>query len=416
LTALTAGDSDEASQPQDDRTAVPDTDPRADEPAGDSKPGAEVTITLQGGDLVITSSDLEALDDLQDLIETLARAIPVQTQWTVFYLRSADATEAAAMLEQLFPSSSVSLMAGSSDNSLMGGLTSGIASLGRGLADMTGLSDLGSGPQTLRIIPDLRSNSLFVMGPADMVQDVEEVLKILDSSELPGTLRDRVPRMITVDSADVDEVAAIVRDVYRDYLESPQQRAGGDRNNPLAMLMGMQGGGGDQRRGGGRTPEVRMTLGVDRRTNQLIVSAEDSLFRQVEALVQSLDAAAQAAQQTVRVVKLEHTQANVVQEALQSMIPKVSVSVTRSGTSEGRGPAAQPAPQQPQPQSQPGEDEIRRMFEQRIREQFLRGAFPGGGGGENRGFPGAGGSGGPGGRTDPRSSGGSSGRRGSDRD
>lgn len=378
-------------------------------PAHPSKP--EVTVMLSGGDLVISSTDLEALDELQELIETLARAIPVQTQWTVFYLRSADATEAAAMLEQLFPSSSVSLMAGSSDNSLMGGLTSGIASLGRGLAEMTGLSNLASGPQTLRIIPETRSNSLFVMGPADVVKDVEEVLRILDASELPETLRDRVPRMITVEHADVDDVAAIVRDVYRDYLESGQL-GGGNRNvNPLALLMGAQGGGGDggQRRGG-RYPEVRLTLGVDRRTNQLIVSAEDSLFRQIEALVRSLDAAAEAAQQTVRVVKLEHTRAAVVQETLASMIPKVTVSVTRSGA-EGRGPAAPAAAPQPT-QPQPGEEEIRRLFEQRIREQLLRGGL-GGAGGDGRTIPGAGGGGGPpGGRTDERGSGGSSGRRG----
>ena len=65
--------------------------------------------------------------------------------------------------------------------------------MGRGLADMTGLSSMGTDPMTLRIIPEVRSNALFVTGPADQIRQVEDMLKILDASELPEQLRDRSP-------------------------------------------------------------------------------------------------------------------------------------------------------------------------------------------------------------------------------
>src|SRR5690606_9190299 len=137
------------------------------------------------------------------------------TQWTVFYLRAADATDAAQMLGRLFPSSSVTATASSSSGSFFGDFTGGISAMSRGLADATGLSDLGTGPQTLRILPEPRSNAIFVTGPPHQVQQVEDVLRILDASELPGNLRDRAPRYIMVEYGDAAEIAQIVKDVYK---------------------------------------------------------------------------------------------------------------------------------------------------------------------------------------------------------
>jgi hypothetical protein len=69
-----------------------------------------ITMTVLGGDLrlVNPNGDSESLDEMEAIIEQLALAIPPRTAWTVYYLRSADVTETATMLEQLFPSSSVS--------------------------------------------------------------------------------------------------------------------------------------------------------------------------------------------------------------------------------------------------------------------------------------------------------------------
>ncbi|MDA0281808.1 MAG: hypothetical protein O3B86_00510, partial [Planctomycetota bacterium] len=140
-----------------------------------SNPDAPIAITIQGGNLVIASDDEEALDRLEEVISSLAQAMPPKTQWTVFYLRSADATQTAAILERLFPTSSVTTSLGDSDGGFMSELSGGLSSMGRGLMDMTGLNSMLSGPQTLRIIPDVRSNSLFVSGPTHQIDEVEDL-------------------------------------------------------------------------------------------------------------------------------------------------------------------------------------------------------------------------------------------------
>jgi|GEM_PF-1326710 len=369
--------------------AAVDPEPIAEfAPAGrdETIPGAPIIIAPQGGNLLITSGDKEALDRVERLIQTLARVAPAQPRWTVFYLRSADATATATILGQLFPGGSVMPAVGG---------TEGEGNTSTNLLGMMGLSQLTATPQTLRIIPEVRQNALFIAGPPDQIQQIEEVLKVLDASELPESLRDRVPRMIPVEFANVSDVAAIVRDVYKEELEGVQAaapqgrgrggRGGGGSDNPLAALFG-GGGGGEavnaQRRG------IQMTLGIDTQSNSLIVSASDSLFRQVEALVATIDLAAEDSASTVRVVPLENGNPAIVQQTLTSLIGKIRVSTTTSGST----PAATSTPGQSTgstPSSAGQSDAMRQMFEQRMRERMSEGSR--GGGDSGRSFRGFGG-------------------------
>src|SRR5262249_26775960 len=185
---------------------------------------------------------------------------------------------------------------------------------------------------------------------------VMDALKVLDSSELPESLKDRVPRMIPVEHADVTEIAEIVRDVYKEQLEgSGQQQQGGNRgggfNNPVAAMW--MGGMGQQPPQGGRGGRnVLLSIGVDTRTSHLVVSASDSLYRQVEALVKSLDESANLARRTVRVVSLQNSNSLVVQQTLGSLLGKVKTSAVRNdksatpgnGQTPGQSPNANPAP------------------------------------------------------------------------
>ena len=79
-----------------------------------------------------------------------------------------------------------------------------------------------------------------------------------------------------------------------------------------------------------------MTLGVDSRTSALIVSASDSLFKQVENLVATLDDAAMDAKRTVKIVTLENTNSSAIQQAVSALLPKASVS-TGAGASRPSG-------------------------------------------------------------------------------
>ena len=366
---------DQAAADDDASEEASDQSGDADKPAGDSP----IAITVSGGNIVAVSDDTDALDAFEEAASRLSQAMPPKAQWTVFYLQSADATETSTILERLFPTSSVSSISSSSTGGFLGSLSSGLSSLGGGLMNMTGLDSVLTGPQTLRIIPDVRSNSLFVTGPPHQVAEVEDVLRILDASELPDQLSDRSPHYIAVRYAFVGDVAQMIQDVFKEELTPPQQaqqqqQRGGQ--NPLAALMGGGGSGGNTR-GERLANRVKMTLAVDYQNSRLIVSASESLARNVEAMVAEVDEAAFTSRPTTRIVSLEHSSTAALQKTIGALMPRVKVTGGSSNgnnsnnnngsSSPGGAPGGDPA------------DQMRQMFMQRAMER-AGGGPPGGGG------------------------------------
>ncbi len=337
--------------------------------------GPPVTITVIGDELMLSSNDEEALDRLEELLDSLQQSLPYRTTWTVFYLQSADASEAADMLSQIFPSSSVATTTASTGGSFFGSLGNSFSSLGSSLADATGLGGLGSDPMTMQIIPDVRSNSLFISGTDSMLRDVREVLRILDSDEIPESLRDMRPRTIVIEYGDIDAIASIVRDVYKPLMEPPagNNNGRGGGQNPLAALMG--GGGGNE------AERIKMTLGVDRQTSSLIVSSSEDVFNGVRDMVKTLDENARSANRMISVVQLKNADAAMIQSSVSTLLPRVTVSTSStsgggsSTTAEGGNSGQTP-------------DAAADAFRQQMRQRFGGGGFGGGG------TPGGGGTGG----------------------
>ncbi|WP_010586775.1 secretin N-terminal domain-containing protein [Schlesneria paludicola] len=301
--------------------------PLADQSKAADNPDA-IGVTVLGNELVLTSPDTKALDQLEALITAVITAIPQRPQWTVFYLRTADATEAAQMIERLFPQSSVTTTPVGNDNSFFGGFSSGFSGFGRSMMNATGLTQTLGTAQNLRIITDVRSNALFVTGAPAVVQDVEAMLELLDASEVPGTMRDRFPRTIPVEYADVDEVAEIIESVFKDSMTAEPQQQGNQQFNPLAMMFG--GNRGAQQQGAKKPQGAELSLGVDKRTSHLIVSCNEVMFQRVELMVQAIDERAKEAHRTVRIVPLKTADPAVVQSTLTSLLPRVTVGATRS--------------------------------------------------------------------------------------
>ena len=287
-----------------------------------SGPFDGVQIVVDGDDLLLLYKDEETLDRLEETMDFLQQSIPYRTRWTVFYLQAADATEAAALLEKMISGSSVTNTAASSGFSF-GAMFRPITD---SVSNMTGLSGIGENPQTLRIIPDPRSNSLLVTGPQASVDEAEKLLEVLDSNSIPESLRDMQPRQITVEHADIDSVATMVKEVFKPYMEP----AGGQQqqNNPFAALMGGGGGSGKKETNG-----VQMTVGVDRSTSTLFISSSEALFQKVEAMVKDQDAAAKSAKPTVRYVQLMNADATMVQNSLSALFPRVTSSAVKTTTS-----------------------------------------------------------------------------------
>lgn len=373
-----AQETPEATQPPADVASghsgeVPQGEPRgrfnlpADAATG--RPEAEILIYVQGDELILRSEDEEALTRLEEMMDALQQSLPYRTTWTVFYLQTADATEAAALLEQFFPNSSVSSTAdtGFSMASMFRPVTDAVS-------DLSGLSGLGMSPQTLRIIPDVRSNSLFITGPESVVRDVGQMLQVLDSDEIPESMRDMQPRTIEVQHADIDEVATIVRDIFKPYIEPQGGR--GQQGNPLAALMGGGGGGRND-----QSQQVRMTVSVDRQTSSLIVSSSQALFDQVQGLVSDLESQSLAASPGIRIVQLRNADVASVQQSLSNLSPRVTTSSTRPAASSGTPGAGGGGDNNAAAAQQ---DAFRRAMEDRMRSgggsPFGGGASPFGGG------------------------------------
>jgi hypothetical protein len=154
----------------------------------------------------------------------------------------------------------------------------------------------------------------------------------------------------------------------------------------------------------------KMSIGVDVRTNSLVVSAPEPLFQEVKQLVDELDKAALgSSSQTMQVVTLKRSNAETVQEALQSLVGEDVTFGTggrtgRPGSTGGPRPGRSPS------------DEFRRQMIMRAM-QGGGGGPPGFGGGVPRGGfggfrpPGSFGRGGSsrGGAVSPRGAGGRSG-------
>ncbi|MEP3480002.1 MAG: secretin N-terminal domain-containing protein [Fuerstiella sp.] len=335
----------------------------------------DVIVQLMGDELLLVAEDPSQLDELEELLDVLQQSLPMKAEWTVVYLELADATEAADMLSQFFPSSSVSSPVGATGGSFLGDLGSSLGGMGSNLLDATGLSGLGMTSSTLRIIPDIRTNSLFMTGPQSMIQDALSFLQVLDTNDVPSSLKDMQPRQIAVKYADVDSVASLVRDVFKPYLEAPPQQKG-QQANPLAMMFGGGGGAAAAAASG-----IRMTLGVDNNTSIITINSNQEIYDEVQSVILQMDDAAQLARPTVRSVQLRNTDAAVVQSMLRNLMPRVSVSSSStSGSSNGGNSGASGSAN-----AQSSAAQAQQQARERLIQQFQGGAAGGRGGGATGG-------------------------------
>ena len=295
-------------------------------------PRGKVEIRIVGDRIRLYSDDPEALDWAERQIEELLAEAPLEPEWIICRLHVADATETANMLNYLFPEGTVPKTTSTTSN---GGGLFGLFASRTSATDPSTLGGSLSKAGTLKVIPDVPSNSLYITGPEDVLPKVKQWLRVLDSGESM-----KLPKPIEVKYADVQDIADAVTGLFREETGTAQQqqqrgnRGGGFGGpggfgggfNPFAMM-----GGGNQQ------PQQRIQLSVfpDLRTNNLMVYASDKLFRQVESVVQSLDDSARLARRTVQVVSLKNVNSAVVTQTLSALTSKVQTS-TSQGTQGNR--------------------------------------------------------------------------------
>ncbi|MEQ9411375.1 MAG: hypothetical protein RIK87_26915 [Fuerstiella sp.] len=362
--------------------------PQDEQAAADSDRALE--LILLGDEVILSSTDEAELDRLEDLMDVLQQTLPFKQEYTQFFLKSADALEASDMLSQFFPSSSVATTSSSTGGSMLGSLTGSFSSMGSSLMDATGLSGLAASSNSLKIIPDIRTNSLFMGGPPMMVNDAIALLKVLDSNDGPDSLSDMQARTIAVDHADVADVKNMLDQLFKTYLEAQGGNSRQQQQNPLAAMFG---GGG---RGGADDPasQVRMHLAVDQQNSLILVNSSQALYDEVEKVVQGLDRAARDANRLIRVIQLKNADATMIQQSLNSLLPRVTISSSSTnspGSSSSSGTGGQSRPDSGGGGGGGDQEAFQRMIQERMRQRAAGGDGGGRGGGGRSPFGGAGG-------------------------
>ncbi|CAE7452297.1 unnamed protein product, partial [Symbiodinium sp. CCMP2456] len=304
------------------------------EEAAEETDGAEPIYISPGvGSTVIASRDAEALDALEDL---LASVLDMQTtggkEYAVYYLKFSEATTAAALLTTIFGGDS-----GGGGGSLMGDLAGAAMGGGAGgdlVGDLLGMGggatdSVGFSSVSVDIVPDVPLNALYVYATPQDLQTVNRLLRVIDQPRGPDRIESvGVPRLIKLYNTEVSEVATVVRQVFEDRIGS--SAGGGGQPSPQELLRALQGG---EKGANDQEPE-KMSIGIDERSNSLVVRSSEPLFEEVKTLVEQLDRAGVERPVSTRVVSLRNTGSEALKETLVSLLGDKAVV-------SGETPAAQ---------------------------------------------------------------------------
>jgi type II secretory pathway component GspD/PulD (secretin) len=360
------------------------TTPTAPKTSAPSQPaagrGAPIVIAPGPGGTLIASDDLEALDQLEDLLSTVAgHNASSGREYTVFYLKYSKAPVIAEVLAAIFGGTT-----GGKDKGLIGDIANNaLGDVGGGLMGDLLLGGRSSGSfssSTVDIIPDARLNALIVHAKQADIDTVWQLLKVLDQRSGPESVEaDPPPRAIPVYNTTAADMAQIVQGLYQDRMAGP-----GAVMSPQEMMKMIRGGNNAEQQ------VQKMSIAVDTRNNMLIVRAPDPLFDDIKELVAHLDQANGESPQTTKVVTLQHTNSSAVQRALTSLLGNVKTSTTST-----QGPTAQ-SPTATQTSSGQGNDEdspeermrraMRRNWEMMQEMRRMQERSGGDGGGDRGGF------------------------------
>ena len=402
-------------QQQDERQSVSD-----DERTRLREKPAPIRVQLTPQGILIQSDDPAALDRFEEHLKTIAgpaNAAVASQQLAVFYLKFARAESANRLLGEMLGGTTSSLSAaggslvGSVTSNLMGGLLGGFLGSSGGGSTSTDASVVTVGTAT--IIPDVRLNRLIVQGTSSDILKIEQHLRIIDQENSMTEVQTQgKPRMIQLVYTTAAEAATVVKEAYASRIQGGQRQQGRGGEDPrqamMRAIMGGRGGRGGQRGGQQAAEEPKMTIAVDERSNSLIVTAPEQLFREVEELVQLIDQKGAQPTEAFQVKTLMYSKPDYVKSALSAILgDQVQTAGTSSQRSRSGGSQS----------ATPEQVRSRQVMEAFIRSRRGGGSSRGGFGGSSRGRGGFGGSsrGGFGGSSRGRGGFGGSSRGGSSR-
>ena len=232
-------------------SAAKPTTPAADKP---------VVIIPGDGNITIASDDPEALAQIEELLRAFSRQRgTIGRNYSIFMLENAKASQVAAVLQNLF-------------------------------RRMPGAYASGAGAVT--VVPDDRLNALVVYAGRTDRTTIENLLKSLDSSEMPEPLAFDRLQMIPVKNTSATVMERMLHDLYGNQIDS---------------------------------------VSIEERTNSIVVMTSPAMFEQIKRVVDLLDERAGGeSARTVQIIRLQNATAERVGDALSVILPKAAPGAGRA--------------------------------------------------------------------------------------
>ena len=168
----------------------------------------------------------------------------------------------------------------------------------------------------IRVVADPNTNSLLVRAsPVDMLAIRRHIRETIDSGVVDSNAVIKTHVLPPLRYANANEVAQVIQNVYREFM-SPEvrttnnrQRGPGGRFGPFQPILDNN----------GNARDVALSIGVDDRTNSIILACSEKLFTDVKKLVDHLDDQARDATKTIKVVPLVGLDPALAQQAIDAI-------------------------------------------------------------------------------------------------
>ena len=313
----------------------------------ESVPGAPIMIKGTAFGIVIESDDLDALDDMESLLNQEIGEEGSDQGLTVYYLKYQQSTSIKAALDTMFGLDGGS--GGGAGGDLLGGIIGNVA--GGGAGDAIG-SLLGGGTSSAGAVIKLEGtvqiadypplNLIYVSGATR--SDLQTITDVIDTFDRPSPPQN--PELIgqfysiQVRYRDPEQVLTTIKNLMADYIAadaSPQRGSedgGGRRGNGSEQVARIVRSvtGGDEEGGGGAVaqelPKIRLDL--DLGTDQILVTGPEFIYQQIKSLVLLIDTPIIDTPKTTHVLpsgSVTPSTLRIIQEQFGSKIVTVSEQV-----------------------------------------------------------------------------------------
>lgn len=257
----------------------------------------------------------------------------------VVRLLNADATETAKMINDLFVEENAE------QSNPFGGFMRMMMRGGRGEGP-GGVEAKEVASEVIRVVADVRTNSVLIASTEPNVEKIVEIVKQLD--EVGASTKVGI---FVLQFADAEATAQLLNDLFtpkRTSTSSQNQQRGGGGGGGRNNMWWMQGGG---RQGGQAQPtavETDFNAVADVRTNSVIVTAGEGQLEQIQDLMKTIDKP-MTEYLSVRVFRLRNADATETASQIKSMFDMTSTTASTTGGGNSRNQRIQGGQQQSAP-------------------------------------------------------------------